>query len=274
MRPGSPDANDALRCPTCPVCGTGISERPFLCPHCDTPHHADCWDYNGGCATYGCTGVPGGRRPRGVVTSSGDRVAGTGARMVAFFIDWFLFIIAQGFLLAGTHVLFGVGAAGMTAHVLSSLGLAGLWLFRDTLANGRSPGKALLNLRIDQPDETSTNFRNSVLRNLPLAAIYLFNALAFVPGIRGVMGLASAICSLVWFTEVALVVGSSDGRRLGDRLAGTTLVKEARRLPMASPDEIRFLEGDTPAAGGDDDDDEEITIVSSTTARDRWDDEP
>lgn len=42
---------DAVRCP---VCGEPAGDSPVLCPDCDTPHHDDCWAYNGGCAIYGC----------------------------------------------------------------------------------------------------------------------------------------------------------------------------------------------------------------------------
>ncbi|MBI3891353.1 MAG: hypothetical protein HY303_07465 [Candidatus Wallbacteria bacterium] len=40
----------------CLVCGMSLlEERLAKCPECDTSHHQDCWDYNGGCATYGCS---------------------------------------------------------------------------------------------------------------------------------------------------------------------------------------------------------------------------
>jgi hypothetical protein len=38
---------------TCPVCGQGL-EAAISCPGCGTPHHAECWDYLGGCAIFGC----------------------------------------------------------------------------------------------------------------------------------------------------------------------------------------------------------------------------
>lgn len=38
----------------CRVCGTGLATQVVGCPRCDTPHHADCWDYAGGCSTYAC----------------------------------------------------------------------------------------------------------------------------------------------------------------------------------------------------------------------------
>ena len=39
----------------CTVCGCKILEGPVRsCPRCETPHHEDCWTYNGGCAVYAC----------------------------------------------------------------------------------------------------------------------------------------------------------------------------------------------------------------------------
>lgn len=38
----------------CQVCGTGQPGPVKVCSRCDTIHHADCWDYLGGCSTYGC----------------------------------------------------------------------------------------------------------------------------------------------------------------------------------------------------------------------------
>lgn len=39
----------------CLVCGGSIALKPHVrCTSCETPHHAECWDYNGGCAVYGC----------------------------------------------------------------------------------------------------------------------------------------------------------------------------------------------------------------------------
>ena len=37
----------------CQVCGEDIGEDMVVCPRCKTPHHRDCWQYNGGCSIYG-----------------------------------------------------------------------------------------------------------------------------------------------------------------------------------------------------------------------------
>jgi hypothetical protein len=38
----------------CPVCGDLIEDDLVFCSRCKTPHHGECWKYNGKCATYAC----------------------------------------------------------------------------------------------------------------------------------------------------------------------------------------------------------------------------
>ncbi|MCH2124368.1 MAG: hypothetical protein MK165_06225 [Pirellulaceae bacterium] len=38
----------------CQVCGEDIVGDLVLCRRCKTPHHVECWQYNGCCTTYGC----------------------------------------------------------------------------------------------------------------------------------------------------------------------------------------------------------------------------
>lgn len=38
----------------CLVCGCGMNEDTVVCNICETPSDLDCWNYNGGCATFGC----------------------------------------------------------------------------------------------------------------------------------------------------------------------------------------------------------------------------
>lgn len=40
----------------CLVCRDALETDLITCPKCATPHHAQCWDYNRGCSTYGCRG--------------------------------------------------------------------------------------------------------------------------------------------------------------------------------------------------------------------------
>jgi hypothetical protein len=53
--------SDASVAPICQVCGEEITEPPIDilksrvdCSRCETPHHADCWEFNGGCSVYKC----------------------------------------------------------------------------------------------------------------------------------------------------------------------------------------------------------------------------
>lgn len=42
----------------CQICGDAVLPGEALaCSFCATPHHRDCWDYAGRCATYGCGGM-------------------------------------------------------------------------------------------------------------------------------------------------------------------------------------------------------------------------
>jgi len=38
----------------CKVCGDAIEHEMVCCHRCKTPHHLDCWTYNGACSVYGC----------------------------------------------------------------------------------------------------------------------------------------------------------------------------------------------------------------------------
>ncbi|MBC7287510.1 MAG: hypothetical protein H5T86_05580 [Armatimonadetes bacterium] len=44
----------------CPYCRFPLKqgERMIVCPACKVGHHADCWNENGGCTTYGCQYSP------------------------------------------------------------------------------------------------------------------------------------------------------------------------------------------------------------------------
>jgi hypothetical protein len=50
-RDGVGPAGGPFRCPVCASAGPGPWVR---CRSCETPHHADCARYAGGCGVYGC----------------------------------------------------------------------------------------------------------------------------------------------------------------------------------------------------------------------------
>lgn len=40
----------------CAVCSTGDGPQDWVaCPSCETSHHTDCWEFQDGCAVYGCS---------------------------------------------------------------------------------------------------------------------------------------------------------------------------------------------------------------------------
>jgi hypothetical protein len=39
----------------CGICGTGLGGSRTECRQCETPYHRDCWEYNQGCAIFGCS---------------------------------------------------------------------------------------------------------------------------------------------------------------------------------------------------------------------------
>jgi hypothetical protein len=41
--------------PECEVCGDPIAGAHVVCSACRTPFHRDCWNFIGGCSTFGCT---------------------------------------------------------------------------------------------------------------------------------------------------------------------------------------------------------------------------
>jgi len=49
------DPAPAGKDPVCQVCGAAIpGDDRVYCRRCRTPHHKDCWEFNGQCSTYAC----------------------------------------------------------------------------------------------------------------------------------------------------------------------------------------------------------------------------
>src|SRR5437868_6142820 len=45
---------------TCPYCQSKIKNdaEVIVCTECKIPHHKECYEFNGGCTTYGCKNNP------------------------------------------------------------------------------------------------------------------------------------------------------------------------------------------------------------------------
>jgi hypothetical protein len=51
---GSSHEAQLIEDPICQVCGEVVAADMVFCRRCRTPHHLDCWQYNGSCSIYGC----------------------------------------------------------------------------------------------------------------------------------------------------------------------------------------------------------------------------
>ena len=95
-------------------------------------------------------------------------------------------------------------------------GLAYL-LLRDALFDGRSLGKRLVRLQvISSETRQPCSFRDSILRNSTFGLGYLLSLIPWIGWLF--MAIVSA-------GEFVLVLGSEEGRRLGDELAKTTVIE-------------------------------------------------
>lgn len=108
----------------CLVCGGHLDTSPVWCTGCGTPHHEECFTYNGRCAIYGCSGLRFSREgPRGRgVTEIEIKAPGGGVRLQSYIVD---FESPREVL---TKLLVGVGlsAAGLACLLV----LPGMpWIF-------------------------------------------------------------------------------------------------------------------------------------------------
>jgi uncharacterized RDD family membrane protein YckC len=120
-------------------------------------------------------------------------------RFLAYFIDVFL-----------------CGIVGLIP-VLGGIAATVYMLVRDGLFSGQSVGKKIVGLKVEK-DGTPAAFADSVKRNLILA---LPDVLLIVP-VAGFVLYAVAI-SIVTIIETLFVL--LNGRRLGDKFAGTQVVE-------------------------------------------------
>lgn len=92
----------------CRVCGSPLALPIVTCPACATPHHQDCWEYNGGCTIFGCTGTGLTRSP--AVVSLPVPLPPASIALAPRVAGSLFALIAVGMLFGGLAALAGAGA--------------------------------------------------------------------------------------------------------------------------------------------------------------------
>ncbi len=122
--------------------------------------------------------------------------------------------------------------------VIGFLAASGYILFRDGLFRSQSVGKKLIGLRIAPADEGSmaASFRESVIRNTPLALAFLLFLIPFAGWVLGPLAVA---------VESLTALGDDRCMRIGDLAARTWTVQPApdeaaaagAAVPPSSPEQ-------------------------------------
>jgi len=124
-------------------------------------------------------------------------------RVIAKFVDAIL-VIAAGKLLSPAGWLAGL------AYVLIGDGFSG----------GRSIGKRVAGLHtINVRTQAAAGFKESIIRNLPLASAYLVFSVPYIGWI---------VAGAITVFEALLMIGNEEGLRLGDELAHTQVLQNGR----------------------------------------------
>lgn len=113
--------------------------------------------------------------------------------------------------------------------VVGGLAATAYWLTRDGLdvdfMHNRSLGKKVAGLRPITLDGKPVDLETSLKRNWPLAISGIAQILLFIPFIGWLLMLPVALLALVAVVaEAVLVLTDDEGRRFGDKFAGTRVV--------------------------------------------------
>lgn len=122
-------------------------------------------------------------------------------------------------------------AVGLIPFIGNVIGAAYILLkdgFEYDFMDGRSVGKKLMKLRPIRLDGQKMDLRTSAMRNWPLALGSLASLFFVVPVLGWLLFPLLLIVAIgLGIYELVLVVTSADGRRFGDKLAGTQVVEVA-----------------------------------------------
>ncbi len=148
--------------------------------------------------------------------------ADLGKRIIAAIIDAIPAIL----------VSFVIGMIPFIGGIIGGLLAAGWWLVRDGLdlefADKRSLGKKIMKLRPIRLDGQPMTLEVSIKRNLPLAFYCVGYLLWIVPVLGHIVSIPIFIIGgLVGLIEGVLAITDGEGRRWGDKLAGTKVIEVA-----------------------------------------------
>jgi uncharacterized RDD family membrane protein YckC len=120
--------------------------------------------------------------------------------------------------------------------VIGFLSAVGYILARDGLFDRNSIGKKLIGLQVASSEDTGSpvTYRESIIRNVPLAAAYI---LFLIPYAGWVLG------PLMFSMECLVAIGDEQGMRIGDMLAKTIVVQNATKAAVMDRERNRPPEG-------------------------------
>ena len=137
-----------------------------------------------------------------------QNVAGIGERILAFLVDLAIIVIYMvfaGLLMAGTNLDSG---SGMMYYLVLGLPSFLYYLVWESFWDGRTPGKALLQIRVVRKDGSRPAFSNYLIR-------WLLRIIDISLSSGGV--------------AVVTILLNGKGQRLGDIAAGTTVISERKK---------------------------------------------
>lgn len=114
--------------------------------------------------------------------------------------------------------------------IVGGLVATAYWLVRDGLdiefMPNRSLGKKIVGLKPVTLDGRPVDIETSIKRNWPWAISGVAQLLFFIPFLGWLLAIPVVLLALgVGLWEIFLVVTTPDGRRMGDKFAGTTVVE-------------------------------------------------
>jgi len=161
-------------------------------------------------------------------------LAGVGSRILAAIVDTVIQYIS---LLALLGVAVGLGgSSAITIAIVASLSVASFFAYHiafEVRNAGRTPGKAVIGLRVVDSSGGPVRLGASFARNL-------MRVIDLLPGI--------------YLIGLLTVLASARSQRLGDMVAGTLVIHErhvpTRRTPQAQPLQSYLPAGSLPSAEG------------------------